>query len=74
MQHRINGQFIIEGLSAGILFVIGGLGFIILDNSHDKLTTTTNRYLLIISGVLCIVLSYNLSILFLRIKLPGYLG
>lgn len=31
LQNRINGQFIIEGLSAGFMFVIGGVGLVILD-------------------------------------------
>eukprot|EP01089_Gocevia_fonbrunei_P014432 TRINITY_DN3952_c0_g1_i4.p1 TRINITY_DN3952_c0_g1~~TRINITY_DN3952_c0_g1_i4.p1 ORF type:complete len:111 (-),score=15.22 TRINITY_DN3952_c0_g1_i4:37-369(-) len=33
LQYRINGQFIIEGLSAGLLFGVGGLGFILLDKA-----------------------------------------
>eukprot|EP01103_Thecamoeba_quadrilineata_P006661 TRINITY_DN16388_c0_g1_i1.p1 TRINITY_DN16388_c0_g1~~TRINITY_DN16388_c0_g1_i1.p1 ORF type:complete len:148 (-),score=24.56 TRINITY_DN16388_c0_g1_i1:57-500(-) len=74
LQYRINGQFIIEGLSAGLLFVIGALGFIILDNSHEKSTSSSNRTLMIISGLVCIFLGYNLSTVFLRIKLPGYLN
>jgi len=74
LQHRINGQYIIEGLSAGLLFSIGGLGFVILDRSNEKHTSNTNRYLLILSGILCILVAYNLAILFLRIKIPGYLG
>jgi len=74
LAHRINGQYIIEGLSAGLLFGLGGLGFIILDLSNQKFTSDTNRYLLILSGVVAIFVAYNLTILFLRIKIPGYLG
>mmetsp|Transcript_4854 Transcript_4854/g.8320 ORF Transcript_4854/g.8320 Transcript_4854/m.8320 type:complete len:154 (+) Transcript_4854:74-535(+) len=73
LQYRVNGQYIIEGLSAGFLFSLGGLGFILLDFSNDKLTSQRNRYLLILSGVLCIAIAYNLCLLFLRIKIPGYL-
>jgi len=71
--YRINGQFIIEGLAAGLLFSVGGLGFIILDRSNKKHTTERNRYLLILSGVICILVAYNLCIVFIRMKIPGYL-
>jgi len=73
LQYRVNGQFIIEGLSAGLLFAIGGIGFIILDQANSKYTSTTNRYVLMICGVLCIVVAYNLCIVFLKMKIPGYL-
>lgn len=72
LQYRVNGQYIIEGLSAGALFVLGGVGFIILDRAHQKFTSTRNRYLLILAGILCILAAYNLSIVFLRIKIPGF--
>eukprot|EP01120_Amphizonella_sp_Union-15-10_P002148 TRINITY_DN122_c0_g4_i1.p1 TRINITY_DN122_c0_g4~~TRINITY_DN122_c0_g4_i1.p1 ORF type:complete len:154 (+),score=17.01 TRINITY_DN122_c0_g4_i1:99-560(+) len=72
MKYRLNGQFIIEGLSAGMLFSIGGLGVIILHRSSQKLQSEKVRYLLILAGVLCVMVSYNLCILFLRNKIPGY--
>eukprot|EP01099_Mayorella_cantabrigiensis_P008838 TRINITY_DN877_c0_g1_i2.p1 TRINITY_DN877_c0_g1~~TRINITY_DN877_c0_g1_i2.p1 ORF type:complete len:169 (-),score=51.41 TRINITY_DN877_c0_g1_i2:74-520(-) len=70
---RINGQFIIEGLSAGFLFVLGGMGFIILDGANKKLLSERNRFLLILTGVIFIVAAYNLLVLFIRMKVPGYL-
>eukprot|EP00741_Cyanophora_paradoxa_P007513 tig00001154_g7267.t1 len=73
LQYRVNGQYIIEGLSAGFLYSVGGLGFIFLDWSNNKLTSQRNRYLLLLSGILCIAVAYNLCLLFLRIKIPGYL-
>lgn len=72
LQYRINGQFIIEGLSAGLLFAAGGIGFILLDKANQKTTLERNRYLLLLAGVICILVSYNLTIVFLRMKLPGY--
>lgn len=70
LMYRINGQFIIEGLSAGLLFAIGGVGFILLDRANTKAqsVSSTQRTLLLISGVVCIVLAYNLCIVFLRMK------
>ena len=72
LKYRINGQFIVEGLSAGFLFAVGGLGFILLDKASRKGTTERNRNILLIAGALCAVISYNLLIVFLRKKLPGY--
>lgn len=72
MKHRVNGQFIIEGLAAGFLFSIGGLGIILLDRSNQKSISDRSRYLLIGLGIACLVIGYNLCILFLHIKIPGY--
>eukprot|EP00275_Glaucocystis_incrassata_P001369 EC122714.1.p1 GENE.EC122714.1~~EC122714.1.p1 ORF type:complete len:154 (+),score=27.44 EC122714.1:83-544(+) len=74
LPYRINAQYIIEGLSAGFLFAVGGLGFILLDWSNDKVTSTRNKYLLLLSGLICIVVAYNVCLLFLREKIPGYLA
>eukprot|EP01133_Synstelium_polycarpum_P011194 gene11194-13049_t len=65
--YRINGQYIIEGLSAGSIFAMGALGFIILDINKKK----NNNYLFITALVL-IVATYNIAIVFLRMKIPGY--
>jgi hypothetical protein len=34
MQYRINGQYIMEGLASSFMFTLGGLGFIVLDQTH----------------------------------------
>ena len=73
LQWRVNGQYIIEGLSAGSMFVIGAVGFILLDRSNGKSTSNRNRYLLLLAGALCVILSYAVSMVFLRMKIPGYL-
>jgi len=73
LQYRVNGQYIIEGLSAGLLFSLGGAGFVILDRANMKFTSNRNRYLLILSGMICVVVAYNLCLVFLRMKIPGYL-
>ncbi|WCJ18361.1 Oligosaccharyltransferase complex subunit ostc [Euphorbia peplus] len=33
---RVNGQYIIEGLSSGFMFLVGGIGIILLDLALDK--------------------------------------
>eukprot|EP01132_Coremiostelium_polycephalum_P005016 gene5016-6245_t len=65
--YRVNGQFIIEGLSAGTIFMLGALGYIILDYNKQK----NNVYLFAI-GLVLIVMTYNIAIVFLRMKIPGY--
>jgi len=72
LQYRINGQYIIEGLSAGFFFGLGGLGFIFLDRATDMLSSKRNRYLFALSAVIAIFVSYSLCLVFLRIKLPSY--
>jgi len=73
LQYRINGQYIIEGLSAGMLFLIGGTGFIIMDLSNSKGLSENMKSILIVIGIVCILISYNLVTLFFRMKLPNYL-
>eukprot|EP01087_Luapelamoeba_hula_P014745 TRINITY_DN4372_c0_g1_i1.p1 TRINITY_DN4372_c0_g1~~TRINITY_DN4372_c0_g1_i1.p1 ORF type:complete len:154 (+),score=30.56 TRINITY_DN4372_c0_g1_i1:180-641(+) len=74
LQYRINGQYIIEGLTAGMMFIVGGIGFILLHLTNQKSNTmsTNSRYVMFITGAVLVLLAYNLSILFLRMKLPGY--
>ena len=38
MPYRINGQYIIEGLAAGLMFCVGAGGFILLDVAIAKST------------------------------------
>jgi len=73
MPGRLNSQYIIEGLSAGFLFCLGGLGLIILDKSNQRDINDTNRFLMLLAGGLFVLISYNLCIVFIRIKVPGYL-
>jgi len=73
LQYRVNGQYIIEGLAAGLLFSLGGGGFILLDRANQKFTSTRNRAFLFAAGIIAILVAYNLSMVFLRIKVPGYM-
>eukprot|EP00735_Rhodelphis_limneticus_P014401 TRINITY_DN8424_c0_g1::TRINITY_DN8424_c0_g1_i1::g.3394::m.3394 TRINITY_DN8424_c0_g1::TRINITY_DN8424_c0_g1_i1::g.3394 ORF type:complete len:163 (-),score=27.63,sp/Q6GNY6/OSTCA_XENLA/50.00/2e-46,OST3_OST6/PF04756.8/3.9e-25,Cytochrom_B_N/PF00033.14/0.17,Cytochrom_B_N/PF00033.14/4.4e+02 TRINITY_DN8424_c0_g1_i1:378-836(-) len=73
LQYRVNGQYIIEGLSAGFMFSLGGLGFILLDWANDPNLPRLNKWVLLITGFACAFGAYNITIVFLRIKMPGYL-
>ncbi|GBG83725.1 hypothetical protein CBR_g37526 [Chara braunii] len=73
LPHRVNGQYIIEGLASGFMFVLGGLSIILLDWSCDKTRAKNVRLSFILSGASFLVISYAMSMLFLRYKIPGYL-
>lgn len=72
LKYRVNGQYIIEGLSAGMLFSLGGLAIIALDKSVKMEMSNNARNITMISGIVVMGLAYMISIVFLRIKIPGY--
>ncbi|RZF44290.1 hypothetical protein LSTR_LSTR006840 [Laodelphax striatellus] len=73
MPYRVNGQYIMEGLASAFLFSLGGLGFVVLDQTHGATTPKLNRILLIAVGFLFILVSFFTCWIFMRMKLPGYL-
>ncbi|KAG3283373.1 OSTC-like [Ictidomys tridecemlineatus] len=58
LAYRVNGQYIMEGLAPN---------FIILDRSNAPNIPKLNRFLLLFIGFVCLIL------IFMRMKLPGYL-
>jgi hypothetical protein len=70
MQWRINGQYIMEGLASSFLFTMGGLGFIILDQTNQPLMPKLNRVIMIFIGSLCVLISFFTLRVFMRIKMP----
>lgn len=70
---RVNGQYIIEGLSSGFMFVLGGLGLIMVDLAADKTRARSVRLTFVLAGAAFVAIAYTMSILFIRIKIPGYL-
>uniref|UniRef100_A0ACD5Z1I4 Uncharacterized protein n=1 Tax=Avena sativa TaxID=4498 RepID=A0ACD5Z1I4_AVESA len=70
---RVNGQYIIEGLSSGFMFLLGGVGIILLDLAVDRTRPRSLRISFGGTGVAAIVIAYAMAMLFLRIKIPGYL-
>ncbi|XP_058723301.1 uncharacterized protein LOC131640529 [Vicia villosa] len=74
MSGRVNGQYIIEGLSSGFMFVLGGVGIIMLDLALDRNRDRSVKVSYASAGVSSIVIAYVMSMLFLRIKIPAYLS
>ncbi|XP_065203383.1 oligosaccharyltransferase complex subunit ostc [Planococcus citri] len=76
MPYRVNAQYIVEGLASSFLFSMGGLGFIVLDRTNamdPKSTPKLNRILLLAVGFVCVIISFITCLIFMRMKLPGYL-
>nr|CAG4641315.1 EOG090X0H7R [Eulimnadia texana] len=70
MPYRVNGQYILEGLASSFMFTIGGLGYVILDQTQSPTLPKLNRLLLIFLGFICIVVSFLTTWIFMRMKLP----
>ncbi|KAM7477779.1 hypothetical protein LguiA_025992 [Lonicera macranthoides] len=70
---RVNGQYIIEGLSSGFMFVLGGLGIILMDLALDKNRAKSVKVSFASTGVSFVVIAYVMGMLFIRIKIPAYL-
>jgi len=73
LAYRVNGQYIMEGLASSFLFSLGGVGFIILDKSNAPNIPKLNRMLLMFIGILSVCVSFSMTRVFMRMKLPGYL-
>ncbi|KAE8665087.1 hypothetical protein F3Y22_tig00112688pilonHSYRG00059 [Hibiscus syriacus] len=71
---RVNGQYIIEGLSSGFMFVVGGIGIVLFDLALDKNRARSIKVSYSITGISSIVIAYVMTTLFIRIKIPGYLS
>ena len=75
LKDRINGQYIIEGLTAGFLFCLGGAAFIALHVSatSSKSRGPSFRLGMVIAAAIAMTIAYNMCVVFIRIKMPGYL-
>jgi hypothetical protein len=74
MPYRVNGQYIMEGLASSFMFLLGGMGFIVLDQTNKPTTPRLNRILLLCVAFVSILLSFFMLRVFMRMKLPGYLS
>jgi hypothetical protein len=73
MPWRVNGQYIMEGLAASFLFTLGSLGFIIFDQTNNPIIPKLNRTIWLAVGFTCVIVSFGMCWVFMRMKLPGYL-
>ncbi|KAG7023359.1 Oligosaccharyltransferase complex subunit ostc, partial [Cucurbita argyrosperma subsp. argyrosperma] len=70
---RVNGQYIIEGLSSGFMFVLGGMGIVLMDLALDRNRAKSVKVWYASAGISSVVIAYVMSMLFVRIKIPAYL-
>lgn len=73
MTGRVNGQYIVEGISSGFMFLLGGIGLILLDLALDKNRPRSVRISFAAFGISAVVIGYAMAMLFIRIKIPSYL-
>jgi hypothetical protein len=66
MAWRINGQYIMEGLAAAFMFTLGGLGFILLDQTNKPNMPRLNRILMILCSFIFILVAYSATKIFIR--------
>ncbi|KAL5574838.1 hypothetical protein UlMin_018065 [Ulmus minor] len=74
LQGRVNGQYIIEGLSSGFMFVLGGVGIVLMDLALDRNRAKSVKVSYATAGISSVVIAYVMSMLFIRIKIPAYLS
>ncbi len=77
MKNRINGQFIIEGITAGMLYALAAVGVIAIDFGSRKTRWQLQgrtRFGVVVGGIAAVLVAYNVLMLFLRMKMPGYLS
>ncbi|KAB5514718.1 hypothetical protein DKX38_028624 [Salix brachista] len=58
---RVNGQYIIEGLSSGFMFVVGGIGIILMDLALDKNRAKSVKVSYATAGISSVVIAYVMS-------------
>merc|ERR1712121_242540 len=69
MPYRVNGQYIMEGLASSFMFTLGGLGFVVLDQTNKPLMPRFHRMILVcIGGASVLIASFTCRV-FMRIKL-----
>ncbi|XP_010548652.1 PREDICTED: oligosaccharyltransferase complex subunit ostc-like isoform X2 [Tarenaya hassleriana] len=61
MSGRVNGQYIIEGLSSGFMFVLGGIGIVMLDLALDKNRAKSVKVSYATAGISSVALAYIMN-------------
>eukprot|EP00878_Enallax_costatus_P001590 GHUV01001741.1.p1 GENE.GHUV01001741.1~~GHUV01001741.1.p1 ORF type:complete len:139 (+),score=30.61 GHUV01001741.1:110-526(+) len=72
MPSRMNGQYIMEGITGAMMYSLGGLSLIALDQVHNKRVELKYRKILVGMGIVGLVVSYFAVLAFFNIKMPGY--
>jgi hypothetical protein len=74
MPYRINAQYIIEGLTGGLMYTLGALGLVLLDRAHERSASPNWRLGCLCVGAAMAAGAYAAALSFLRIKMPNYMS
>ena len=74
MPGTLNRQYIIEGMTAGAMYCLGGIGLILLYSAAKGKRKTTEKLLMMIFGGIFFAIAYNICTMLIRLKMPGYLS
>ena len=74
MKNTIRGQYIIEGIAGGAMFVAGAVGLIVVDRGGTLKEDNRIRLFLVVTGCAILAIAYNAILIFFRKKIPGYLS
>ena len=68
---ELKEQQVMEGILAAALFVLGGLGFVLVDRAEDRYEDQKIRLLKLIAGAILVIGCYNVAMVLMRVKLSG---
>lgn len=74
MPGTLNRQYIIEGMTAGAMYCLGGIGLMLLYNAAKVKRKTMEKILMMIFGGVFFAVAYNVCTMLIRLKMPGYLS
>ncbi|OAY46663.1 hypothetical protein MANES_06G017400v8 [Manihot esculenta] len=60
---RVNGQYIIEGLSSGFMFVLGGIGIVLMDLALDKNRAKSVKVSYATAGISSLIIAYVMTVM-----------
>eukprot|EP00727_Mastigamoeba_balamuthi_P007949 m51a1_g3775 putative oligosaccharyltransferase complex subunit cg9662-like (486) ;mRNA; f:148681-150712 len=69
----VSAQYIVEGMSAGLVFAIGGFGIILAEVACRPRLEQRGRALVLAAGALSVLAALGLSVAFIRQKVPSYM-
>ena len=67
-------QYIFEGFAGGAMYMLGALGIMLVSKAFNVGISSRSRQFLVGGGAILFAVAYNLSLVFVRIKIPNYMA
>ena len=67
-------QYIFEGFAGGAMYMLGALGIMLVSKAFNVGISSRSRQFLVGGGAVLFAVAYNLSLVFVRIKIPNYMA